>query len=130
MLGTPAAHPDGRTLQAQIKAWRGKVFVFLTDRRVPTTNNISEREIRPSVVFRKVTNGFRSEWGAGVHAGYRLEVTHKLTVGCRAPPHFVEGSTFWVDPPESVVIRSLAPQLRGCGDGLVGGNRDGRVRSG
>ena len=39
--------------------------------RVPATNNISEREIRPSVVFRKVTNGFRSDWGAGVHAGYR-----------------------------------------------------------
>ena len=71
LLGSPAAHPAGRALQAQIKAWRGKFFVFLTDRRVPATNNISEREIRPSVVFRKVTNGFRSEWGAGVHAGYR-----------------------------------------------------------
>ena len=71
LLGTPAAHPDGRALQAQIKAWRGKFFVFLTDRRVPATNNISEREIRPSVVFRKVTNGFRSEWGPGVHASYR-----------------------------------------------------------
>ena len=71
LLGSPAAHPAGRALQAQIKAWRGKVFVFLTDRRVPATNTISEREIRPSVVFRKVTNGFRSEWGAGVHAGYR-----------------------------------------------------------
>ena len=41
------------------------------DRRVPATNNISEREIRPSVVFRKVTNDFRSEWGAQIHAGYR-----------------------------------------------------------
>ena len=29
------------------------------------------REIRPSVVFRKVTNGFRSDWGAQIHAGYR-----------------------------------------------------------
>ena len=79
LLGTPAAHPDGRALQAQIKAWRGKFFVFLTDRRVPATNNISEREIRPPVVFRTVTNGFRSEWGAGVHAGYRsLTSTAKL----------------------------------------------------
>jgi transposase len=34
-------------------------------------HNISEREIRPSVVFRKVTNGFRSDWGAQIHAGYR-----------------------------------------------------------
>ena len=45
--------------------------MFLTDREVPATNNISEREIRPSVVFRKVTNGFRSDWGAQIHAGYR-----------------------------------------------------------
>jgi transposase len=71
LLGVPAAHPAGRELQRQIKAWRGKFFVFLTDRRVPPTNNVSEREIRPSVVFRKVTNGFRSAWGAGIHAGYR-----------------------------------------------------------
>lgn len=82
LVGTPAAHPAGRVLQAQIKAWRGKFFVFMTDRRVPATNNISEREIRPSVVFRKVTNGFRSDWGADVHAGYRsLTSTAKLKAG-------------------------------------------------
>ncbi|WP_281493042.1 IS66 family transposase [Niveispirillum cyanobacteriorum] len=44
---------------------------LLTDRRVPPTNNRSEQEIRPSVVFRKVTNGFRSQWGPAIHAGYR-----------------------------------------------------------
>lgn len=71
LLGVPAAHPAGRELQRQIKAWRGKFFVFLADRRVPPTNNGSEQEIRPSVVFRKVTNGFRSDWGPGIHAGYR-----------------------------------------------------------
>lgn len=71
LLGVPAAHPAGRELQRQIKAWRGKFFVFLSDRRVPPTNNGSEQEIRPSVVFRKVTNGFRSDWGPAIHAGYR-----------------------------------------------------------
>ena len=55
----------------QIKAWRTKFFVFLANRDVPATNNISEREIRPSAVFRKVTGGFRSDWGASIHAGYR-----------------------------------------------------------
>jgi transposase len=54
-----------------VKAWRSKFFVFLEDRRVSATNNVAEREIRPSVVFRKVTGGFRSEWGARVHASYR-----------------------------------------------------------
>jgi transposase len=71
LLAIPAAHPAGQVLQRQVKAWRTKFFVFLADRDVPPTNNISEREIRPSVVFRKVTNGFRSDWGAQIHAGYR-----------------------------------------------------------
>jgi len=71
LVACPAAHPAGKVLQRQIKAWRTKFFVFLGDRDVPATNNISEREIRPSVVFRKVTNGFRSDWGAQIHAGYR-----------------------------------------------------------
>lgn len=71
LVATPVAHPAGKVLKRQIKAWRTKFFVFMTDRDVPATNNISEREIRPSVIFRKVTNGFRSEWGAQIHAGYR-----------------------------------------------------------
>lgn len=71
LMRAPVAHPAGKVLLKQVKAWRGKFFVFLTNRDVPATNNISEREIRPSVVFRKVTNGFRSDWGAQIHAGYR-----------------------------------------------------------
>ena len=71
LLAAPAPHPAGRTLQKQVKAWRTKFFVFLEDRRVSATNNVAEREIRPSVVFRKVTGGFRSQWGPSVHAGYR-----------------------------------------------------------
>ena len=71
LLEKSAPHPAGRKLQRQMKAWRSKFFVFLEDRRVSATNNVAEREIRPSVVFRKVTGGFRSEWGARVHASYR-----------------------------------------------------------
>ena len=79
LLAVPPTCSAGRELQAQVKAWRGKYFIFMTDRRVPATNNVSEREIRPSVVFRKVTGGFRSSWGAQAHAGYRsLTSTAKL----------------------------------------------------
>ena len=45
-----------------------KLLVFLTRRDVEPTNNASERALRPSVIFRKVTNGFRSDWGAKVYA--------------------------------------------------------------
>ena len=42
--------------------------MFITRRDVPATNNVSERHLRPSVIFRKVTNGFRSAWGTEVYA--------------------------------------------------------------
>jgi transposase len=45
-----------------------RLFVFLKRRDVEPTNNESERALRPSVIFRKVTNGFRSEWGAKTYA--------------------------------------------------------------
>ena len=47
---------------------RDKLLVFLTRRDVEPTNNASERALRMSVIFRKVTNGFRSGWGAKVYA--------------------------------------------------------------
>jgi len=71
LIAAPVAHPAGKTLLKKIKAWRTKFFVFMTDPDVPATNNISEREIRPSAIFRKVIGGFRSDWGAQIHAGYR-----------------------------------------------------------
>ena len=49
--------------------------MFVTDRRVPATNNVSERHLRPSVIFRKVTNGFRCEWGAETYAAFRSVVS-------------------------------------------------------
>ena len=52
LMRAPVAHPAGKILLRQIKAWSAKFFVFLTNRDVPATNNISEREIRSSVVAR------------------------------------------------------------------------------
>jgi len=60
---------EGSHLRAAIAVTaRDKLLVFLTRREVEATNNASERALRPSVIFRKVTNGFRSEWGAKVYA--------------------------------------------------------------
>ena len=53
LMRMPIVHPAGQALLRQIKAWRGKFFVFLSNREVPATNNISEREICPSVVFER-----------------------------------------------------------------------------
>lgn len=51
-----------------IRKCRGDLFVFVTRRDVPYTNNGCERALRPSVIFRKVTGCFRSQWGARLYA--------------------------------------------------------------
>jgi transposase len=65
----------GRRLHKRMLANRGYLFVFMTNREVPYTNNVSERHLRPSVIFRKVTNGFRCEWGAETYAAFRSVVS-------------------------------------------------------
>jgi transposase len=58
----------GHQLARGIRKCRGDLFVFITHRDVPATNNDCERALRPSVIFRKVTGGFRSQWGARTYA--------------------------------------------------------------
>lgn len=57
-----------RRLQKRYQRHRAHLFVFLQRPDVPPDNNACERALRPSVIHRKVTNGFRSEWGAQTYA--------------------------------------------------------------
>ena len=58
-------------LQRRYQKHRDAVFVFLYRTDVSPTNNISERYLRPSVIHRKVTGGFRSDWGAHAYAALK-----------------------------------------------------------
>lgn len=60
--------PRAEKLQARYRKHRAHLFVFLYQADVPPDNNASERALRNSVVHRKVTGGFRSAWGAKLHA--------------------------------------------------------------
>jgi transposase len=71
LLSLEPAHAAGRKLRGTIKAIRGNLFVFMTNREIEPTNNGSERALRPSAVYRKITNGFRSQWGAAFYADLR-----------------------------------------------------------
>lgn len=62
---------DGVRLQNRYWDLRENLFVFLENTTVPPTNNDSEQALRLSVIFRKVTNGFRSEWGRDLFADVR-----------------------------------------------------------
>jgi len=70
---------DAIRLHKRYKAIADNLFVFITERSLPATNNRSEQALRFSVIFRKVTNGFRSEWGKDFFANIRSVIdTEKL----------------------------------------------------
>jgi transposase len=68
------ADSAGRKLQTIIRKVRANLFVFVTNRDLSATNNGSERALRPCAVYRKITNGFRSQWGAALYADIRSVV--------------------------------------------------------
>src|SRR5438445_3741195 len=67
LLAVSPTAEAGRKLARAIRRCRGDLFVFITRRDVPATNNDCERALRPSVIFRKVTGGFRSQWGRRIY---------------------------------------------------------------
>jgi len=58
-------------LQTRYQVHRRGLLTFLHQVTVPPTNNASERSLRPSVVHRKVTGGFRSDAFAQAYAALR-----------------------------------------------------------
>jgi len=83
LLDIVPATTAGQKLQSILKRFRQNLFVFVTNRDIPPTNNGSEQALRPCVVFRKVTNCFRSEWGANLYAGVRsvIETARRRGIG-------------------------------------------------
>jgi len=68
------SNPHGRRLRKRYGKVRSHLFTFLEHPEVPPDNNGSERELRPTATYRKVTGGFRSKWGADLFAGVRSVV--------------------------------------------------------
>ena len=83
LMGRTPTHAAGVKLQRVIKKIRRHLFVFMTNRAIPPTNNGSERALRPCVTFRKITNGFRTEWGARLYADIRsvIETARRRAIG-------------------------------------------------
>jgi transposase len=84
LLKLTPTHAAGRKLQKTIKEIRAHLFVFVTNRRLTATNNGSERAVRPCVIYRKVTNGFRSAWAARLYADVRSAIESGRRRGIRA----------------------------------------------
>ncbi len=79
----PTSRDLARALQAKLRRARDQLLTS-ADRpgEVAATNNACERDLRPAVIQRKVTNGYRSMWAAKGEADLRTVVdTARLTPG-------------------------------------------------
>ncbi len=83
LLHLAPSHAAGVKWQATIQKLRPHLFVFMANRAIPPTNNGSERALRPCVTFRKITNGFRSQWAAYQYANIRsvIETARRQSIG-------------------------------------------------
>src|SRR5215217_8388162 len=61
----------GQRLRRRYGRRREHLFTVLDHPEVTADNNGSERELRPTATYRKVTGGFRSDWGADLFAAVR-----------------------------------------------------------
>ena len=68
LLALSPPSEDSQRLWRRFHKHRKALLLFLERQDVPPTNNASEQALRNSVIYRKVTGGFRSNWGAELYA--------------------------------------------------------------
>lgn len=68
LMLTYPRHEDSQNLWRRYRKYHDSLFVFLWRDDVPATNNASEQALRNSVIYRKVSGGFRTDWGASLYA--------------------------------------------------------------
>jgi transposase len=74
ILALQPRHRRGQRLRQRYLAVRDSLLTFLEHPEAPPDNNGSERDLRPMVVYRKVTGGFRSTWGPDLCAAVQSVV--------------------------------------------------------
>ena len=83
-----------RELQAKIGRARNQLLTFCDyPGEVDVTNNTSERKLRPCVIQRKITNGYRAMWAAQAEADVRTTIDTAKLKGAN---------------PFAVIVRALA----------------------
>ncbi len=74
IMALSPTNKEGKRLRKRYAKVRDHLFTFLQNPEVDPDNNSSERELRPTATYRKVTGSFRSTWGPDLYAGFRSVV--------------------------------------------------------
>ncbi len=108
VMALAPTHRHGQRLRRRYGKLRSHLFTFLDHPELPADNNGSERELRPTATYRKVTGGFRSDWGADLFAGVRSVIGTAARRGVGAYQAIQQGSCrvpgwwMWVVPLEGI----------------------------
>jgi transposase len=76
-METPAQPLAIRRIQEIFRAHADRLYHWADDRRVPAENNLAERDLRPTVIARKVSFGSQSDAGAHTR-GVLMSVLHTV----------------------------------------------------
>jgi transposase len=99
----------GHNLLLRLTQRRDDVLRFLTDPRVPFTNNRAEQAARMMKLRQKISGGFRAEQGACDFAVIRSVIATAKKQGWNVPPY--------PDPAPGAADRSTADRVIGCEQG-------------
>jgi transposase len=84
ILNTKTTCDLAMKIKGRISRARDQLLVFCDyPGKVEATNNACERALRPAVIQRKVTNGYRAMWAAGAEANVRTTVATAGLTGKR-----------------------------------------------
>ena len=77
LMESPARHMAIRRIQDIFTENEGRLYHWAEKRNVPAENNLAERDLRPTVIARKVSFGSQSDGGA-YSRGVLMTVMHTL----------------------------------------------------
>jgi transposase len=70
VVHSPARHSAIRRIQEIFHEKEARLYHWASDRRIPPDNNLAERDLRPTVIARKVSFGSQSDAGAQTHEAF------------------------------------------------------------
>jgi len=104
----PAEHPAVLNIQSIFTENDGRLFQWTRSPEIPADNNYAERELRPTVIARKISFGSQSEKGMDTR---EILMTVLHTVRCRGhdPAKFIEQALDMVSKDRNADVSSLLP---------------------
>jgi len=106
----PAEHPAVRNIQSIFRENRDRLFQWVRSPEIPADNNYAERELRPTVIARKISFGSQSERGMETR---EILMTILHTVRCRGhdPARFLKEALDKLAQDRNTDVSSLIPEI-------------------